>query len=236
MGSARRSGRPPRSAPDRTARSTCCATSPSDVTVVSLGPLSNIGELVAADNGWAGRIGRLVVMGGTVVGPGNAQPYAEANIAHDPAAASLVATAAWSDPPLLVGLDVTHQATFSAAEFDLLGERRNAAAAFLDEPMAFYRRFAGTLTPTGESPCHDLLAVIAAVRHGLVTGPLLPLAVQAMPGPAWGATIADRRAPFFARADPGAEQSRPEGFGLWQIGLEVDVLAFRRDVRRLFGG
>ncbi len=206
-----------------------------DVTVVALGPLSNLGALLAEDPGWAGEIGRLAVMGGTVDGPGNAMPYGEANITHDPDAAALVATAGWAVPPLLVGLDVTHRATLSEAEFVLLAEHRTPAASFLDEPLAFYRRFAGTLTPSGECTCHDLVATIAAVETALVTGPVLPMAVVAQPGPAWGSTIVDRRVPFFERAGDGATQSRPEGFGLWQIGTDVDVASFRTHVRRLFG-
>lgn len=206
-----------------------------EIVLVTLGPLTNIAAAIAADPGWAGRVLGPVVMGGTVLGAGNAQPYGEANIAHDPTAASIVAGAEWLSPPLLVGLDVTHRATFTTAEFDLLDEARSPAAAFLAEPLAFYRRFAGTLTPTGECPCHDLLAVMAAARPGLVTGPVLPLAVQAEAGPALGATIVDRRVPFFERAGSGSVQACPPGFGSWTIGLEVDVAAFRSEVRRLFG-
>ena len=94
---------------------------------------------------------------------------------------------------------------------------RRPAAEFLAEPLAFYRTFGSTLTPSGESPCHDLRR-----GHGrgapVVDGPVLPLAVQTAPGPALGATIADRRQPFFARAGEGSEQDLPEGFASWQVG------------------
>jgi len=207
-----------------------------DVVLVTLGPLSNIAAHLAADASWAGRIARLVVMGGTVLGAGNAMPYGEANIAHDPAAAARVAQAGWRTPPLLVGLDVTHQATFTRSEFALLNERRTPAAEFLDEPLALYRQFGGTFCALDECPCHDLLAVMAAARPGLVSGPVLPLAVQAERGPAWGSTIVDRRVPFFARGGDGSAQALPDGFSPWEIALEVDVLAFRSGVRALFGG
>lgn len=207
-----------------------------DVTVVTLGPLTNIGHLLTEDPGWAGRIGRLVVMGGTVAGPGNALPQAEANIAHDPRAAAIVARAAWAHPPLLVGLDVTNAATLDETELALLAEERNAAARFVAEPLAFYARYGGTFAASGVTTCHDLVAVLAAARPGIVTGPVLPLAVQDSPGPAWGATIADRRVPYFARLGPAAEQSRPAGFGEWEIALDVDVTAVRAEFRRLVGG
>ena len=63
-------------------------------------------------------------------------PSGEANIAHDPDAAAVVAAAGWRTPPLLVGLDVTHRATLTRSEFDLVAEHRTPAAAFLDEPLA----------------------------------------------------------------------------------------------------
>lgn len=207
-----------------------------DVVVVTLGPLSNLAALIAQDPSWATIPARLVVMGGTVLSAGNAMPAGEANIAHDPAAAALVASAAWRTPPLLVGLDVTHRATFTAAEFALLAEHRSPAAAFLDEPLALYRQFGGTFCAPGECPCHDLLAVMAAVLPGLVHGPVLPLAVHAEPGPAWGSTVVDRRVPFFERAGSGSNQALPDGFAAWEIGLEVDVARFRTEVRALFGG
>jgi hypothetical protein len=73
------------------------------------------------------------------------------------------------------------------------------------------------------------------VLPDLISGPVLPLAVVTDPGPAWGATIADRRMPYFARAGEGSEQGLPEGFAPWRIGLEVDVERFRAEVRALFG-
>lgn len=205
------------------------------LTVVSLGPLTNLGHLVRDRPELVGRINRWVAMGGAVTVPGNAQPLAEANIAHDPLAAQTAIEGRWRHPPLFVGLDVTHQATITSAELSLLDEIRTPAAAFLQGPLDFYRRHAGTFCAPGEFPCHDLLAVMAAV-HGLVDGPVLPTAVQTTPGPAWGALVPDRRVPFFERAGSGSAQATPEGMAVCQIGLEVDVDGFRHRLRALFGG
>ena len=207
---------------------------PGELTLVTLGPLSTVANAVGADPAWAAGVRRLVVMGGAIASHGNAMPAGEANIAHDPFGAAEVVAAAWAEPPLLVGLDVTHEATLSDAEWQALDRRATPAAAFLAEPLAFYRTFGSSLTPSGESPCHDLLATMAAALP-VVDGPVLPLAIQTGPGPALGATVADRRAPYFARAGEGSEQDLPDGFSPWQIGLEVDVDRFRSEVRRLFG-
>jgi purine nucleosidase len=156
-------------------------------------------------------------------------------VAHDPAAAATVVAAGWRRPPLLVGLDVTHEATLTDAEFDLLRQHRSPAAAFLDRPLRFYRRFGSTFTDP-HCPCHDLLAVMALSDPAVLTDvPVLPLAVDTAGGPAWGTTVVDRRARSFAQL-PGAEQPHPPGFSNWRIGLGVDADAFRARVRRLFGG
>ena len=83
-------------------------------------------------------------------------------------------------------------------------------------------------------PCHDLLAVIAlAVPSVIPDAPVLPLAVDCAAGPAWGATVVDFRAPYFAALD-GADQKRPDGFADWRIGLHADVDAFRKLARAMW--
>ena len=207
---------------------------PGELTVITLGPLTNLAEVIRSDAGWAGDVADLVVMGGSATRGGNALPLAEANVAHDPIAAAEVVAAAWARPPLLVGLDVTHDATLTAAEFELLAQRRTPAAAYLDEPLHFYRRFGSTFT-LPDCPCHDLTATIAAADDLLVTeSPVLPLAVQTGPGPAWGATVVDRRVLAFSRVE-GSVQEAPPGFAPWRIASEIDVGRFRHHVRTLFG-
>jgi len=208
---------------------------PGELGLITLGPLTNVAAVLRADPGFAARVPSLVVMGGSILRGGNALPAAEANVAHDPTAAAEVVAAPWAGPPLLVGLDVTHEATLTEAEFALLAERRTPAAAYLDEPLRFYRRLGSTFT-LPDCPCHDLAATVAAADPELVhDAPLVPLAVQTAPGPAWGATVADLRTLVFARVD-GSEQEAPGGFAPWRVGLGIDVARFRSAVRTLFGG
>ena len=206
-----------------------------DLSIVTIGPLSNLAALVRERPECVVRVRELIVMGGVASGGGNALPAGEANIAHDPEAAAIVVAAPWRQPPLLVGLDVTHRATLDEADFALLAEHRLPAAAFLDAPLRFYRTYGSTFTAP-DCPCHDLLAVLALVELGLIRrAPVLPLAVVTTPGPAWGSTIVDFRAPAFARRGSGAEQTRPEGFSPWRIALGADRPRFRRCARHLFG-
>ena len=207
---------------------------PGAVELVTLGPLTNIGRQVREHAGWSEAVAGITVMGGAARGPGNARPFAEANIAHDPVAAAHVIGAPWGRPGTLVGLDVTNRATFTAAERSLIDERRNAAAAFLAGPIRHYARSGGTFSPPGEIPCHDLTAAMVTVQPDLVDAPVLPVEIDTSGGPAWGATIVDLRQPLFARAGAHATQQAGEGFP-WRVALDIDLPRFRAEVGRLFG-
>ncbi len=207
---------------------------PGELTIVTLGPLTNIGLVLRRHPEFARGVADLVVMGGSARRGGNALPDGEANIAHDPIAAQQTVMAPWVQPPLLVGLDVTLTATLRPGEFELMAEHRNPAATFLDGPLRFYREFGSTFTAP-DTPCHDLLAVLAVARPELIDdAPVLPLAVDCGGGAAWGATVVDFRAPYFAALE-GSSQSSAEGFAPWRIALGVDVGGFRACVRSLFG-
>ena len=58
---------------------------PEAVTIVALGPLTNIARAFQRDPDLPSLVGRVVMMGGTVAGPGNITPAAEFNIYCDPA-------------------------------------------------------------------------------------------------------------------------------------------------------
>jgi inosine-uridine nucleoside N-ribohydrolase len=196
---------------------------PGEVAVVTLGPLSNVARVLAADPTWASRVGQLVVLAGSVAAGGNATAAAEANVAHDPDALAAVLAAAWPAPPLLIGLDATHVATLGPGELALCTERRTPAAAFCDAPLRFY---GGVVAhPNGDVACHDLLAVLALEDPAIVDADERPVAVDTAGGPAWGATIVDRRR-YGTPAD---------GFARWRVALHADVARFRAAAGALFG-
>ena len=82
---------------------------PGALTLVCTGPLTNLAAALALDPTLPERIGRLVIMGGSL-GRGNVTPYAEFNIGADPEAAAQVFAAC---PLTMVGLDVTQQVTLT---------------------------------------------------------------------------------------------------------------------------
>jgi purine nucleosidase len=201
---------------------------PGEITLVTVGPLSTTAAALRARPGIAGRVRELVVMGGVVAEPGNALPLCEANIAHDPVAAAEVVAAPWTSPPLLVGLDATHRAVVDAELLALADEGRTAAARMLAEPLRAYAAFCETARQPGAGayPCHDLLAVIAAVDPAIITdAPTVPLAIDTGGSAAWGATVAD------LRPVPGRGLA---GHHPWRVALDVDAERWRAEVARLF--
>ena len=198
-----------------------------DLTLLTLGPLTNVAAMLERDAEVASRWGDVVVMGGASVDAGNALPGAEANVAHDPRAAAAVVSAAWTTPPLLVGLDATHTATFGPDEVALLDAAATEAAAFCAPLLAFYRRMGGSFCSPGECPCHDLLAAMAVVEPGVVEVADLPAAVVTEPGPAWGHTVVDRRWLAWRRSDDFHEQGAPDGMAMVRWAVRGDATAFR---------
>lgn len=200
---------------------------PGELDLVTIGTLSSLASALAADPEIAPRARSLTVMGGTVRGPGNALPFGESNIAHDPRAAAAVVTADWSMPPLLVGLDVTLRAVLHDEDVELAAEGRTPAGRFLADPLRVYADFYGRSrqTPPNSFACHDLLALLAVVEPAVILdAATVPLAVDTGESAAWGATIADFRA---------TEQFGRPGFAPWRVALDADVDRFRAAFRSL---
>jgi purine nucleosidase len=84
--------------------------SPGEITLVPVGPLTNIALAVFRDPSIVPLVRRVVIMGGSVT-EGNVTAVAEANIYNDPEAAQVVFNAGW--PLTMVGLDVTHRTLFA---------------------------------------------------------------------------------------------------------------------------
>jgi purine nucleosidase len=207
------------------------ASSRGEIDLLCLGPLTNLAEALLGDPDLVTAVGQVVVMGGAIAECGNATPVAEANVAHDPRAAAAVIAAQWSTPGRLVTLDATHEATLGPGELALLEEARSPLVRFLAGPLRFYSERASGLTGGPASfPCHDLLAAAALVEPSILRWSDLPLEVDCAGGPAWAATVADRRL-----LRPGWSSRAPsrEGFRTWRVALGADQAAFRAVVREM---
>ncbi len=95
---------------------------PGEVTIVAVGPLTNIGTLLRSDPEIARMIPQIVIMGGSLSG-GNITPAAEFNLYVDPEAARIVFD---SGIPLnMVGLDVTEKVLLREEHIVMLERAQN---------------------------------------------------------------------------------------------------------------
>lgn len=145
------------------------------LSVVALGPLTNVALALEADRGAMGRIGRLVIMGGAVDAPGNATPTAEFNLHVDPEAAARVLASGL--PIALVPLDATRQATVPRPRLESALAR--APRSIGEAVAALTARAFLRDTARGHEGMvlHDPLAVAAAVRDDLLEWRRMRLAV-----------------------------------------------------------
>ncbi|MFD1151364.1 nucleoside hydrolase [Saccharothrix hoggarensis] len=160
------------------------------VTIVPIGPLTNIALLLAAHPHVKPKIGRLVVMGGGVEG-GNITASAEFNVWSDPEAARRVLVEE-DVPTTLVPMDLTRRCAVSAQWLADLAKTSPTAAALVGltpDYLETYRRFLGW----DGMAVHDAIAVAEAVRPGIVRTTAFPVDVDCSFGPGRGALLVDRR-------------------------------------------
>jgi inosine-uridine nucleoside N-ribohydrolase len=159
------------------------------VTLVPLGPLTNVALLLAERPEAAERIERIVLMGGAIA-EGNMTPSAEFNIWIDPEAAAQVFASGLD--VTMVGLDVTNRAVLTPEDADRLrpqGPVGQAVAEMLDFYGAFYRE----AYDHGGCPVHDALAVAQVIRPGLVRTEERHVEVDVSDGICRGRTVVDMR-------------------------------------------
>ncbi len=128
------------------------------LTILALGPLTNL-ALLARDAPHAyARIGRIIAMGGTIAGPGNAGPHAEFNIAADSVAAQMVFDA--PVPLTLIPLDVTRQLRAEPGDLDRLSALGTDAATLASALIrAYFSDNQGRQSRPLHDPCVMLMAL-----------------------------------------------------------------------------
>ncbi len=104
------------------------------ITLVPVGPLSNIGMALRLAPDIASKIERIVLMGGAY-GLGNHTPAAEFNILVDPEAAHVVFTS--GIPIVMMGLDLTNQALANMAVIERMEKIGNKAGKLFGDMMRF---------------------------------------------------------------------------------------------------
>src|SRR6201997_3744368 len=162
---------------------------PHEITLVPIGPLTNIALAIEKDPSIVPLVKEVVIMGGSITG-GNVNASAEANIANDPEAAQIVFQAGW--PLTMVGLDVGDKALLTRKHIEALKKNPGPESDFIYKVADFLIGLSEKFGDAG-TPMYDPLAVGVAIDSTLVKTPAMHVDVEARGEFTRGETVANRR-------------------------------------------
>ncbi len=164
---------------------------PGDVTIIALGPLTNIAKAFARDPAIEEMVGQIVIMGGALEGPGNITPAAEFNIFCDPVSARAVFRS--NTTKTLVPIDVTRQVSFGYDLLDKIPRGNTRAGRFLQKILPYSFRSYRLELGYENIWLHDAVAYVAALEPDLFGLELAAGDVELSGELTTGATVFDRR-------------------------------------------
>jgi inosine-uridine nucleoside N-ribohydrolase len=170
----------------------CIRRAPGELTLIALGPLTNVAHALQRDAGLLRQLAGVVIMGGAVAVPGNVTPVAEFNIYVDPEAAQLVFASGL--PITLIGLDVTERVRLSAEMIDqYVSPMGSPLSQFVVECTAPTLQFSTRVERPAGMAMHDPLAVGVLIDPSLVRTVPLSVQVETQGEFTTGMLVADRR-------------------------------------------
>jgi pyrimidine-specific ribonucleoside hydrolase len=191
------------------------------VTIAAIGPFTNVATLLSARPDLEERIGRFVLMGGSIAFGGNVSAAAEFNVWGDPEAARRV-LAGSRVPTTMVPLDLTMRITLSADWLDDLAATGPVGAALASTRETYLAAYSARFGHAAMA-VHDAVALLEAITPGTVATTPMPVDVDTSTGPGRGATIGDLR---------GAEAVATDGVRPVDVALDADATAIRAELRR----
>jgi inosine-uridine nucleoside N-ribohydrolase len=202
---------------------------PGRVSIVTLGPLTNIALALRADPELARMIPRIVMMGGSLSG-GNTTPSAEFNIYFDPEAARVVFQS--GIPLVMVGLDVTNKARLREEHVKAMEAGGNPASEAAGKLGRSWMDRAKALGRTDGFGMHDPLAMAVFIDPSVVTLKKYYVDVETAGELTAGETVAWEQAPVRISAPPaGGAQSEVRSATLQpnvEVAVAVDSTKFFR--------
>jgi inosine-uridine nucleoside N-ribohydrolase len=162
---------------------------PREITLVPLGPLTNIALALRKDPSIAALVKQVVLMGGAITG-GNVDAVAEFNIYVDPEAAQIVFNAGW--PLTMVGLELGRKALFNRDHLARLrnsrGMQSELAAGILEHHVILSEKYG-----LKGAPLYDPTAMAAVIDRTLITTQAMHVDVELRGEHTRGETVANRQ-------------------------------------------
>jgi len=191
--------------------------SPGEITLVPIGPLTNIAIALRKQPRLATAVREVVLMGGTHT-RGNATPAAEFNIFVDPEAAAIIFGAGW--PITMIGLDLTHQALATPEVIERIGALGTPLAATTVELMHFFTSTYKAMSGFGSPPIHDPCAVARVINPALVKCVATHVTVETHGATTSGMTSVDFENRF-GREPNALVATRLDFDGFWDLMLDA---------------
>ncbi|MGC1420018.1 MAG: nucleoside hydrolase [Acidimicrobiales bacterium] len=179
------------------------------LTIVAIGPLTNLATLLDRYGGIERRVERVVLMGGASF-EGNVTPAAEFNVWADPEAADRVLAAGW--PVTVMPLDLTHQAYLVDDDIQFMRGLQSDVGQRLADILEPHARVHEARHGNRHLYMHDSMAIYEVIDPSAIEKQGVSIRVETDGRHSRGATWIDRR--------PMHQDSRV------QVGTTVDNRAF----------
>ncbi len=160
-----------------------------DVTLCTLGPLTNIALALQQAPEIADRIEQIVMMGGGFFEGGNITPAAEFNIYVDPEAAQSVFGS--GVPIVMMPLDVTHKVMTTKKRIARIEALGSSVSRFVVEMLEFFERFDEEKYGTDGGPLHDPTVIAWLLKPELFSGRYCNVEIETGSSLTDGMTVVD---------------------------------------------
>ena len=168
---------------------TLMAHEPGEITLATLGPLTNIAMALVKQPRIAERVKEIVMMGGGYFEGGNITPAAEFNIYVDPEAADVVMRSGIHI--VMAPLDLTHQMLSTTARLARIKGIGTRAAAAVYEMLSFSERFDLNKYQWHGAPLHDPCVIAYMLKPELFHGRHINVTIETASELTVGMTVAD---------------------------------------------
>lgn len=191
-----------------------------DVTLLCVGPLTNVGRMLARDPNLATTIKRVIIVGGALDGPGDVTAAAEFNMHFDPKAADQVFRSATTK--ILIPNRVSHELNFSLELLELITDEEHPVAKVLSAMLPHYFRTSRQHLGREAMVLPAVVGYLMVVEPQLFTTTEETVAVETTGTLTRGALIADRRS--HTGKQPNMEVAD-------SIDIDAATVAFRRALK-----
>ncbi|WP_173477215.1 nucleoside hydrolase [Paenibacillus pinihumi] len=159
-----------------------------DITLVAVGPLTNIAMAMRKDAAILPKIKEIVIMGGGTFG--NWTPAAEFNIYVDAEAAKVVFDS--GVPIVMMGLDLTHQASATGEVAEQIAQIDTPAGRLVNDLLIFFRKTYQDMFDIADPPVHDVCCIAYCIDPTVVECKHYRVDIETKGELTYGMTLVDR--------------------------------------------